>query len=87
MSENPESGKFLFVESRIRIFCMRNLETWGLESGIQFKEYGIPLTIKVRNPSSTDKESLESRIQNCLRGVLCAHASIWAVEVLQRHFL
>lgn len=37
-----------------------NPETWGLESGIQFKEYGIPLTIEVRNPSSTAKECLES---------------------------
>ena len=28
-----------------------------LESGIQLKETGIPLTIEMRNPSSTDKES------------------------------
>ena len=39
--------------------------------GIQLKESGIPLTIGIRNPSSTDKESgiysLESRIQGCLR--------------------
>ena len=40
----------------------------GLESGIQLQlaESGIPLTIGIRNPSSTDKEStikyLESRI-------------------------
>ena len=41
-------------------FCLWNLETWGLESGIQFKEYGISLTIKARNPSSTAKACLES---------------------------
>ena len=41
-----------------------------LESGIQLKETGIPLTIEMRNPSSTDKESgmqyLESPRLNCL---------------------
>ena len=44
---NPESGKFLLLES----------ESLALESGIQLKESGIPLTISVRNPGSTDKES------------------------------
>ena len=52
-----------------------------MESGIQLKESGIPLTIGVRNPSATDKEStgiqylesgihgVESRVQieDCLR--------------------
>ena len=48
-----------------------------LESGIQLKKSGIPLTIEIRNPSSTNKESenyclesgihiVESRIQDCL---------------------
>ena len=36
--------------------------------GIQLKEYGIPLTIGIRNPSSTDKKSaveyLESGIHS-----------------------
>ena len=27
-----------------------------MESGIQLKESGIPLTIAIRNPSSTDKD-------------------------------
>ena len=46
--------------------------------GIQLKESRIPLTIGIRNPSSTNKKSaveylesgipsLESRIQDCLR--------------------
>ena len=53
-------------------------ESWALESGLQLKESGIPLTIRIQNPSSTDKEtriqylesgieSVESRIQDCLR--------------------
>ena len=60
---NPESSENLFVGN------------W--ESGIQLKKSGIPLTIKIRNPSSTNKESeiycpesgihsVESRIQDCL---------------------
>ena len=46
-----------------------------MESGIQLKEYGIPLKIVIQNPSSTDKywnpylesgiHSVESRIQDC----------------------
>ena len=64
---NPESGKSE----------LWNPESWALENGIQLKESGIPLTIGIRNPSSTDKESriqylkfrihsMESRIQDCL---------------------
>ena len=52
----------LLVESGIR-----NPESWALESGIQRKESGIPLTIGIWNPTSTDKEyygihGVESRI-------------------------
>ena len=47
----PVSGKFLLVESRIR----ENQESWVVESGIQLRESGIPLTIGIQNPSSTDK--------------------------------
>ena len=48
---NPKSGKFLLVE----------LKYWALDSEIQLKIPGIPLTIGIRNPSSGDRES---RIQN-----------------------
>ena len=30
--------------------------SWALETGIQLREFGIPLTIEIRNPISTDKE-------------------------------
>ena len=36
-------------------FCLWNPESFTLEFGIQLKESGIPLTIGIRNPSSTDK--------------------------------
>ena len=56
----PESAKFLHLESGIlEIFCLWNPESWALESGIQVWESGIPLTIRIRNPSSTEKD-LES---------------------------
>ena len=32
-------------------------ESWTLESGIQLKDSGIPLTIGMQNPSSTEKDS------------------------------
>ena len=38
-------------------FCLWNSESWVLESGMQLKKSGIPLTIKMRNPRSTGKES------------------------------
>ena len=31
-------------------------QSWALESGIQFKESGIPLTIRIQNPSSIEKK-------------------------------
>ena len=53
---DPESRKSEIEE---------NLYSWALESGIQFKESGILLTIGIRNPSSTDKDcNLVPRIQN-----------------------
>ena len=36
---------------------MWNPESLTLESGIQLNESGIPLTITIQNPSTTDKES------------------------------
>ena len=36
-------------------FCLWNWRSWVLESGIQLKESGFPLTIGIQNPSSTDK--------------------------------
>ena len=54
-------------------FCLWNLESWALESGIQFKESGIPWTTGIQNPSSTHKDwnqlpgirNPRSRIQDC----------------------
>lgn len=46
-------------ESRFRNpgnFGSRNLEFWALKSGIQLEESGIPRKIRVKNPSSTDKD-------------------------------
>ena len=36
-------------------FLLWNPESWALESGIQLKESGIPVTFGIRNPSSTSK--------------------------------
>ena len=44
------------MESGIQKCFLVNPESWlSVESGIQLKESGIPLTIGIRNPSSTDK--------------------------------
>ena len=74
----PECGKFCLwnPESSENSFLW-NWKSWTWESGIQLKKSGIPLTIEIRNPSSTNKESeiyclesgihsVESRIQDCL---------------------
>ena len=66
-------------DSRIKeMFCLWNLESREIlfvESGKQFKESGIPVTIGIQNPSSTIKDwntvpgicGVESRIQERLR--------------------
>ena len=57
-SEFRSPGNFCLrnPESRIQKCFLVNLESWlSVESGIQIKESGIPLTIGIRNPSSTDK--------------------------------
>ena len=50
---SPHVGESGFLNSEK--FCLWNAESWALESGIQLKESGIPLTIGIQNPSSTDK--------------------------------
>ena len=53
-----------------RKFCLGNPESWALESGKQLKESGILLTIKIQNPSFTDKDrNTVARIRNPLRGI------------------
>ena len=71
--------RFLFVETGIReVFLVDSGNLgFGIRNTLELKESGIPLTIKIRNPSSTDKETgfqyleseihgVESKIQNCL---------------------
>ena len=41
-----------------------NQESWALKSRIQPKEFGNPLTIRIRNPNSTHKENPESKTQD-----------------------
>ena len=59
-----------FSNRNFRFFHVNGEYAWALEPGIQAKESGIPLTIGIRNPSSTDRESgmdgMESRIKDCL---------------------
>ena len=50
-----ESEKFWLVESETwENFFWWNPESWALELGIQLKESGIPLTIGIRTPSSSN---------------------------------
>jgi len=51
-------------------FCLCNLESWALESGIQFKESGI------RSPSSTTK-NLGSGIHNPRVSSIPLHWVMW----------
>ena len=50
-----ETLQHLESETWEKIFCW-NLESWALESRIQLKESGIPLTIGMRTPSSSNKD-------------------------------
>ena len=53
----PESGKFLLLESGIQgTFCLWNLESRALEFGTQLKKSGLPLTIQIQSPRSSNKD-------------------------------
>ena len=60
MWANPDSIiKEMFARGTQNLdnYCLYNRESWDLKSGIQAKGSGIPLTIVLRNPSSSDKKS------------------------------
>ena len=50
---------------------MWNPESQALGYGINIKESGIPITITIQNPSSTDKESESSTRNPESRRALC----------------
>ena len=50
-------------------FCFWNLKSWPLESGIQLKKSGVPLTIKTLNPRSSGKESKIEYLESGIHGV------------------
>ena len=52
-------------------YSCRNPKSWALESGIQPKESGIPLTIEIQNPSSTDKN------WNPVSGIRNPQCEVW----------
>ena len=57
---NPDSIiKEMFARGTQNLdnYCLWNRESWDLKSGIQAKGSGIPLTIVLQNPSSSDKKS------------------------------
>ena len=55
----PKSGKFVLVE----------LKSWALDSEIQLMIPGIPQTIGIRNPSSSDNESRIQYLESGIHGL------------------
>ena len=55
----PKSGKFVLVE----------LKSWALDAEIQLMISGIPQTIGIRNPSSSDKESRIQYLESGIHGL------------------
>ena len=81
-----ESGKFLncvcntahgCVADTIRNFCLWNPQSWALQSGMQLKESGIPLTTRNPNASSNteilgaERIQLLSQIHQLYEAILC----------------
>ena len=58
-------------------FGSLNLESWALESGIQNKESGILLTIRIRNPKSIDRESVIQYFESGVHRVDYLDYFIW----------
>ena len=68
-------------------------QSWALESGIQFKESGIPLTIRIQNPSSIEKKNrnqyvLDHLISDALYGTTSIKLSYGGdhAEGFRKHF-
>ena len=49
--------------SEIRNFCLWNPQSWALQSGMQLKEFGIPITTRNPNASSSTEILGAERIQ------------------------
>ena len=49
--------------SEIRNFCLWNPQSWALQSGMQLKEFGIPITTRNPNASSNTEILGAERIQ------------------------
>ena len=71
----PCKYQSILKSDHVRESRFRNPE--NLESGIQFKEFGIPLTIEIRNPSSTDKESVIQYLESGIHGVDFRTKTVW----------
>ena len=73
MQGNSDSGIQEIFACGIRNlgkFCLWNPKSWALESRIQLRESGIPLTIGIQKPSSTEKDSNPvPGIRNPRRGI------------------
>ena len=52
-----DPGIFSFGFRNPESFCFLDPKPWTLESAVHVKESVIPLTIGIRNPGSTEKES------------------------------
>ena len=50
-------GNFCLWNKEIGKVSFSNPESWALEPRIKRKKSGIPLTIEIRTPNFTDKES------------------------------
>ena len=60
---------------------MCNLESWALESGLQLKESGIPLTSRIKYQNSTDwTQYLESKSKTVLDSL-----ALFSLFLLERH--
>ena len=64
-------------------------QSWASESGIQFEESGIPLKIRIQNPSSTEKKSgnqyvLDYLVSDALYGT--TSIKLFMVEIMLKGF-
>ena len=79
---NPDFEIWEIFFGGIQSFRLWNPDSWALESRMQLKESGVPLTIGLWIPSSIDKESgipyLESKtvLDSLTWGDLCVNKSI-----------
>ena len=77
---------FATCRGNLENFCLRNTKSLALESRIQLKESEIPLTFRIQNPCSNDKDwNSVPKIRKTRRRIQNPRSLTWGGKMVNRH--